>query len=186
MAKTFLYATDNATTFLIIPARDDDPEGQEVAEQAISALSGVKLGGRTEIPHSLIVSLSLTMLSKAKADDVLIRRLLEKFKDRGAKIELKNDPHDDGSVQKKILVNDRPAFFLNLTREQVLDFEENGLEDRLMEDIFKRLETVLRRTALRSEIMIVEANDEGGNNDDAGASVAEAAAPAEGRGGGRD
>jgi hypothetical protein len=179
MAKTILYATDNATAFIIIHEKEDG-EAQTVAEQAISTLPGLKLQGYREIDHSLIINLSLTLLSKAKSDDVLIRRLLDRFKNREAKIELKNDLHDDGSVRKKVLVNDREAIFLNLTPEQVLDFEEKGLEERLMEDIFKRLEAILRRSGVRSEIKI---EDGDGNNDEAAPAVVDAAS-AEIRGGG--
>jgi len=166
MAKTFLYATDNSTAFLIVHGKDDN-DAQTIAEQAITALPGIKLAGRKEIDHSLIINLSLTLLSKAKSDDVLIRRLLEKFKDREAKIELKNDLHDDGSVKKKILVNDREEIFLNLTHEQVLDYEERGLEERHMENIFKRLDVVLQRFTVKSEIMIEGSGGDGHNNETA-------------------
>jgi hypothetical protein len=182
MAKTFLYATDNSTAFIIIHGKDDN-DAQTIAEQAITVLPGIKLQGRKEIDHSLIINLSLTLLAKAKSDDVLMRRLLEKFKDREAKIELKNDLRDDGSVQKKILVNDREAIFLNLTPEQVLDFEENGLEERYMENIFKRLEVILRRFAVKSEIIIGGGGGDG-NNDDEIAGTFVDAVPAELQGGG--
>jgi hypothetical protein len=164
MAKTFLYTTDNSTAFIVVAGKDE-AAAQAIAEQAVTALPGVALRGCTEINHSLIVNLSITMLTKAKSDDILLRRLTEKFKDREFKLELENEPNpNNGSLRKKILVNGRPEILLDLkNREQITDFEENGLGDDYMEILYKRLEGILRRSAVKPEI-IVAAPPTAGNN----------------------
>jgi hypothetical protein len=146
MATTFLYTTDNSTAFILTVGKDE-AEAQSVAEQAITTLPGVKLQSRQEITHSVVVNLSITMLSKAKSDDVLVRRLVERFKSYpDLKIALENEPHTDGSVRKKILIDGKPEILLDLKNpEQVADFENNGLGDQFMEVIYKRLEGLLKK-----------------------------------------
>jgi hypothetical protein len=186
MGKTFLYTTDNSTAFIIVHGKDE-AHAQTVAEQAISALPGIKLQGRQDVTHSVIVNLSITMLSKAKSDDIFIRRLLERFKDRGARIEVKNDVRDDGSVEKKILVNDRREISLNLTREQVQDFEENGIGDEIMDKIYQRLEFIIGRlTAAKPEIVLVEDGEEEGEEKSGPENGDSEGVAAEIRGGGRE
>jgi hypothetical protein len=146
----------------------DETVAQAVAEQSVSALPGVTLKGRIDVPYALIVNLSITLLSKAKSDDVLVRRILEKFKDYPElKVELKNEPHADGSLRKKIFVNGRAEVLLDLKdREQIEDFEENGLGDQYMDVLYKRLEGILRKP-VKPEILISEVTEEveeAGNN----------------------
>jgi hypothetical protein len=164
MSKTFLYTTDNSTAFIVVAGKDET-DARGIAEQAVTALPGVALRGCTEINHSLIVNLSLTLLSKVKSDDILLRRLSEKFKDREFKLELENEPHPtNGSLRKKILVNGRPEILLDLKNsEQITSFEENGLGDEYMEVLYKRLEGILRRSGVKPEI-IVAAPPTAGNN----------------------
>jgi hypothetical protein len=167
MPKTFLFTTDNSTAFIVVAGKDE-ADAQTIAEQAISALPGVALRGRQEINHSLIVNLSITMLTKAKADDILIRRISEKFKDREIKFELENEPNpNNGSLRKKILVNGKPEILLDLkNREQIDDFEENGIGDQYMEVIYKRLEGIFRRSAAKPEILIAESSPANNNGEE--------------------
>jgi hypothetical protein len=157
---TFLFTTDNSTAFVIVDGKDEE-NAQAMAEQAITTLPGVKLQTRQAIDHSLIVNLSITKLSKAKSDDVLVRRLLDRFKDPKVKIELENEPHADGSLRKKILVDGKPEILLDLKNpEQIADFEANGLGDQYMEVLHKRLEGLLKKPAgVQPEILTAENGD---------------------------
>lgn len=141
---TYLYTTDNSTAFIVVDG-NDEADAKEKADQAIQTLPGCKLTGQQHINHSIIVNLAITLLNKAKADDILIRRLTEYFGKR-AVIELKNDVHDDGSVRKRFLVNGKDEIYLDLKNKMQVDsYEDKGLNEDHMKVIMERLEGVVKR-----------------------------------------
>jgi hypothetical protein len=142
--SAYIYTTDTPNLFLVAIGEDEN-EAKAVAEQAISTRPNVKLQGFQLINHSVVIGLDVTILTKAKSDDVLIRKVLAQFGE-GASIELRNDPHPDGTVIKRFFVEGVGRLDLQLkTPEQVADYEKNGLNDEYVKEIVNQLKPYVKR-----------------------------------------
>jgi|ERR1700741_2399920 len=148
--SAYIYTTDAPNIFLVAVGEDEN-EAKAVAEQAISTRPNVKLQGFQLINHSVIVGLDVTILTKAKSDDVLIRKILAHF-GTGAPIELRNDPHPDGTVTKHFFVEGVGRLDLQLkSPEQVADYEKNGLSDQYVQELINQLKPHVKR-GIRPEL----------------------------------
>ena len=136
--SAYIYTTDTPNLFLIAVG-EDESEAKAVAEQAISTRPNVKLLGFQLINHSVVIGLDVTILTKARSDDILIRKILAHFGE-GSPIELRNDPHPDGSVTKRFYVEGVGKLDLQLKNpEQVADYEKNGLNDAYVKELINQL-----------------------------------------------
>jgi hypothetical protein len=148
--NAYIYTTDTPNVCLVAVG-EDEAESKAIAEQAISTRPNVKLQGFQLINHSVIFALDVTILTKAKSDDILIRKVLEHF-GAGAQIELRNDPHTDGTVTKRFFVEGTGRLDLQLkTPEQVADYEKNGLNDQYVAAIIDQLKPHVKR-GIRPEL----------------------------------
>jgi hypothetical protein len=163
--NAYIYTTDNPNVCLVAVG-EDEAESKAVAEQAISTRPNVKLQGFQLINHSVIFSLDVTILTKAKSDDVLIRKILSHF-GKEAPIELRNDPHPDGTVIKRFFVEGVGRLDLQLkTPEQVAAYEKNGLNDDYVKEIVNQLKPFVKRgvrPALTPVLLPQELKEEGPN-----------------------
>src|ERR1700757_4158825 len=142
--SAYIYTTDTPNIFLVAVGEDEN-EAKAVAEQAISTRPNVKLQGFQLINHSVIVGLDVTILTKAKSDDVLIRKIRAHF-GAEAPIELRNDPHPDGTVTKRFFVEGVGRLDVQLKNpEQVADYEKNGLTDGYVAELIKGLKPFVKR-----------------------------------------
>ena len=142
--SAYIYTTDTPNLFLVAVGEDEN-EAKAVAEQAISTRPNVKLQGFQLINHSVVIGLDVTILTKAKSDDVLIRKVLAAFGE-GAPIELRNDPHPDGTVTKRFFVDGEGKLDLQLKDpNQVADYEKNGLSDAYVKEIVNQLKPYVKR-----------------------------------------
>jgi hypothetical protein len=142
--SAYIYTTDTPNICLVAIGEDEN-EAKMVAEQAISTRPNVKLQGFQLLNHSVIFALDVTILTKAKSDDVLIRKILAHFGVE-ANIELRNDPHPDGTVTKRFFVEGVGRLDLQLKNpEQVADYERNGLGDQYVKDIINQLKPHIKR-----------------------------------------
>jgi hypothetical protein len=149
--SAYIYTTDTPNLFLVAVGEDEN-EAKAVAEQAISTRPNVKLLGFQEINHSVVIGLDVTILTKAKSDDVLIRKILAFF-GQEAGIELRNDPHPDGTVTKRFFVEGKGQLDLQLKNAaQIADYEKNGLGDPYVQEIINKLKPHVKSTALRPEL----------------------------------
>jgi hypothetical protein len=142
--SAYIYTTDTPNLFLVAVGEDEN-EAKTVAEQAISTRPNVKLQGFQLINHSVVIGLDVMILTKAKSDDVLIRKVLAHFGE-GALIELRNELHPDGTVTKRFFVEGEACLDLQLkTPEQVADYEKNGLNDQYIKEIINQLKPHVKR-----------------------------------------
>jgi hypothetical protein len=144
--SAYIFTTDNPNIFLVAVGEDEN-EAKTVAEQAISTRPSVKLLGFQLINHSVVVGLDVTILTKAKSDDVLIRKILAYFGE-GSPIELRNSPQTDGVVVKRFFVEGEGRVDLQLKNpEQIADYEKNGLGDQYVDALIKQLKPFIKRKA---------------------------------------
>jgi hypothetical protein len=156
--KAYTYTTDAPNIFLFVVG-EDDKEATLHAEQAISTRPGVKLQGFQPVNHSVIVALDVTILTKASSDEILIRKILEYF-GKEAPIELRSDPHPDGTVTKRFFVEGIGRLDLDFKNpEQVADYERNGLGESYVQDLINGLKPHVKRGA-KPELTPVVSNGE--------------------------
>ncbi len=138
----------NASVCIVAVGKDEQAAIAN-AEQAVSSLQGTALTGhKLLVNHSIIVNLAISVLSKAKSDDVLIRQLTEKFGKR-ALIEVKNDLLEDGAVRKHFYVDGKDVIHLDLkNKTQVESYEETGLNEGHMNVITERLEYIIAQNEM--------------------------------------
>jgi hypothetical protein len=148
--NAYIYTTDNPNIFLFVVGEDEN-EAKIVAEQAISTRPNVQLRGFQLVNHSVVLALDVTILTKATSDDVLMRKIFAYFGE-GTPIELRNEPHDDGTVTKRFFVDGIGRLDLQLkNRDQVASYEKNGLGEKYVEDLINRLKPHVRQ-AIRPEL----------------------------------
>lgn len=162
--SAYIYTTDSPNICLVAVGEDEN-EAKAVAEQAISTRPNVKLQGFQLLNHSVIFALDVTILTKAKPDDILIRKILAHFGE-GAPIELRNDPHADGTVTKRFFVEGTGRLDLQLKNaEQVANYEKNGLNDEYVKEIINQLKPYVKRgPGLRPELAPVLLAEDRGEN----------------------
>lgn len=142
--SAYIYTTDTPNICLVAIG-DDENEAKAVAEQAISTRPNVKLQGFQLLNHSVIFALDVTILTKAKSDEVLIRKVLAHF-GAESQIELRNEPHPDGAATKRFFVEGVGRLDLQLKNpEQVAAYEKNGLNDEFVQDIIAGLKPYVKR-----------------------------------------
>lgn len=142
--SAYIYTTD-VPNLCLVAVGEDENEAQANAEQAISTRPNAKLQGFQLINHSVIIGLDVTILTKARSDDILIRKVLAAFGE-GAQIELRNEPHEDGTVTKRFFVEGTGRLDLQLkNRDQVADYEKNGLNDQYIKEIINQLSPFVKR-----------------------------------------
>ena len=142
--SAYIFTTDTANLFLVAVGEDEN-EAKATAEQAIATRPNVKLLGLQLINHSVVIGLDVTILTKASSDDVLIRKIIAAFGE-GAPIELRNDPHQDGTVTKRFYVDGVGKLDLQLKNpEQVADYEKNGLNDQYVKELINQLKPHVKR-----------------------------------------
>jgi hypothetical protein len=142
--NAYIYTTDTPNICLVAVGEDEN-EAKVVAEQAVSVRPGAKLQGFQPINHSVVFSWDVTILTKAKSDDILIRKILEYF-GQEASIELRNDPQPDGTVTKHFFVEGINRLDLHLKNpQQIADYEKKGLDDPYVQELIKGLKPHVKR-----------------------------------------
>jgi hypothetical protein len=142
--SAYIYTTDTPNICLVAVG-DDENEAKMIAEQAISTRPNVKLQNFQLINHSVIFAFDVTILTKAKSDDVLIRKVLAHFGE-GAPIELHNDPQENGAITKRFFVEGVGRLDLQLKNpQQVAEYEKNGLNDQYVKEIINQLKPYVKR-----------------------------------------
>jgi len=162
--NAYIYTTDNANIFLVAVGEDEN-EAKAVAEQAISTRPNVKLQGFQRVNHSVVIALDVTILTRATSDEVLIRKILEHFGPE-APIELRNDPHADGTATKRFFVEGVGRLDLQLKNpEQVADYEKNGLSEEIVANLIKRLKPFVKREVKPDLAPVLASVEEGSNGE---------------------
>ena len=162
---TYVYTTDLANS-CIVTVGENEAECRANAEVALPMLSGAKIMGSAPLSLAMVFCTSITLLSKARPDDVLIRKVLAHF-GKDAAIELRNELQEDRTVTKHFLVDRKPQNDLKLkTVAQVEAYEKNGLSDDYLAIVLKRLEPFVRpaKPAADQELEVALTGSDNGEN----------------------
>jgi hypothetical protein len=161
--NAYIYTTDNPNVCLVAVGEDEN-EAKVNAEQAISTRPNTKLQGFQRINHSIIIAFDVIILTRATSDEALIRKILAYFGPE-ARIELRNDNHPDGTVTKRFYVEEVGRIDLQLKKaEQVADYEKNGLNEKIVEELINRLKPFVKPVEAPPELApVLVPAEEGGN-----------------------